>query len=262
MVITLPVLLSMVIAVITVSPTELGTWNNILSCAVPRFRDLVEGNGGTPKNGAMHIIGAHAFLLSATTHTLRVLDIAAGDNPVIVASLTLPEGVTSLSAKVTAVSGNTISATTSWGAMNINWSVNVLSSTNIVRKFGSVSPLAEIKVGDILSFTGTVTSGTNTSIVIDAKVVKNWSVTKQNVRSKIEGTVKSVAGTVAPTTMVVTSNSKDYTVNVATNTSIVNDNWANTTLASFVVGNKVTAYGVVNDTTLSVAATVLRNESI
>jgi diphthamide biosynthesis methyltransferase len=62
--------------------------------------------------------------------------------------------------------------------------------------------------------------------------------------------------------MVVTSNSKDYTVNVATNTSIVNDNWANTTLASFVVGNKVTAYGVVNDTTLSVAATVLRNESI
>ncbi len=165
-------------------------------------------------------------------------------------------------AKVTAVSGNTISAATSWGAMNINWSVNVLSSTNIVRKFGSVSPLAEIKVGDILSFTGTVTSGTNTSIVVDAKVVKNWSVTKQNVRSKIEGTVKSVGGTVAPSTMIVTSNSKDYTVNVATNTSIVNDNWANTTLASFVVGNKVTAYGVVNDTTLSVAATVLRNESI
>jgi hypothetical protein len=49
----------------------------------------------------MHIIGAHAFLLSATTHTLRVLDIAAGDNPVIVASLTLPEGVTSLSANGT-----------------------------------------------------------------------------------------------------------------------------------------------------------------
>jgi hypothetical protein len=67
----------------------------------PGFRDLVEGNGGTPKNGAMHIIGAHAFLLSATTHTLRVLDIAAGDNPVIVASLTLPEGVTSLSANGT-----------------------------------------------------------------------------------------------------------------------------------------------------------------
>lgn len=165
-------------------------------------------------------------------------------------------------AKVTAVTGNMISATTAWGVMNLNWNVNVLSSTNIVRKFGSVSPLAEIKVGDMVSFTGTVASGTSSAIAVDAKVIKNWSATKQNVRSKIEGTVKSVAGTVAPTTMVVTSGNKDYTVNVATNTSVVNDSWSATTLASFVVGNKVTAYGVVNDTTLSVSATVLRNESI
>ncbi|MEK7588998.1 MAG: hypothetical protein AAB438_04265 [Patescibacteria group bacterium] len=165
-------------------------------------------------------------------------------------------------AKVTAVSGNMITATTAWGAMNLNWNVNVLSSTNFVRKFGSSSSISEVKVGDMLSFNGVVTSGTSSAIVVDAKVIKNWSVTKQNVRSKIEGSVKSVAGTTAPTTIVVTSGNKDYTVNVATNTSIVNDSWMASSLASFVVGNKVTAYGVVNDTTLSVNATVLRNESI
>ncbi|MDQ3075893.1 MAG: hypothetical protein M3Q34_02095 [bacterium] len=165
-------------------------------------------------------------------------------------------------AKVTAVSGNMISATTAWGAMNLNWNVNVLSSTNFVRKHGTTSSIAEVKVGDMISFTGKVTSGTSSAIVVDAKVIKNWSVTKQNVRSKIEGTVKSIAGTAAPTTLVLTKDSKDYTVNVATNTSIVNDDWVATTLSSFVVGNKVTAYGVVNDTTLSVVATVLRNESI
>jgi len=165
-------------------------------------------------------------------------------------------------AKVTAVSGNTISATTAWGAMNLNWNLNVLSSTNIVRKFGSVSPLSEIKVGDMLSFNGTVVSGTSTAIVVDAKVIKNWSVTKQNVRSKIEGTVKSLSGATLPATLVVTAEGKDYTVSVSNTTSVVNDAWAPVTLPSFVVGNKVTAYGVVNDTTLTVNATVVRNESI
>jgi len=165
-------------------------------------------------------------------------------------------------AKVSGVSGNTITATTAWGAMNLNWNVNVLSSTNIVRKFGSVSPLSEIKTGDIISFTGTVSSGTNSAMVVDAKVIKNWSITKQNVRSKIEGTVKSVSGSTLPASIVVTAEGKDYTVSVSSATSVVNDAWASVSLSSFVVGNKVTAYGVVNDSTLSVAATVLRNESI
>lgn len=165
-------------------------------------------------------------------------------------------------AKVTAVSGNVISATTAWGAMNLNWTVNVTSSTKFVRKFNGAGVIADVKVGDMLSFNGEVAGGTATAITVDAKVVKNWSVVKQNVRSKIEGAVKSVASGTAPTTLVVTSEGQDYTVSVATTTSVVNDAWAPVTLSTFVVGNKVTAYGVVDTTAKTVAATVLKNESI
>src|SRR5258708_6954108 len=57
-------------------------------------------------------------------------------------------------AKVTAISGNTISATTSLGAFSLNWQVNVSSDVKLVRKSGGVSSVSEIYVGAIVSVRG------------------------------------------------------------------------------------------------------------
>lgn len=165
-------------------------------------------------------------------------------------------------AKVTAVSGNMISATTAWGAMNLNWNINVVSNTSFVRKSGSAGTAADVKTGDIVSFSGTVTGGVSNGINVDAKTIKDWSMVKQNIRSKIEGTIKSVSGTTVPTNIVVTSEGKDYSTYVGATTSLVNDSWAPVTLSTFVVGNKVTAYGIVDVASATVTATVLKNESI
>ncbi len=163
-------------------------------------------------------------------------------------------------AKVTSVSGSTVNATTSWGALSLNWTVNTTSSTNMLRRNGGKMALADIVVGDFVSFSGTATASSSNSVTVNATALKNWSLTNVKTRSSIEGSVKSVASASVPTTMVVTTeNNKDYTVSLSANTSLVNNAWLATPLASFAVAQKVNVYGAVNDSTLTVnPTTVLR----
>ncbi len=243
-------------------------------------------------------------------------------------------------AKVTAVSGNTVNAVTAWDAVSLSWGVNVLPDTEINRRFGGRSSVSEISVGDFISFQGALLYTSAFPIMVNAKVIKNWSVQKKNasfngkvksvdsVNSKfvlsseraeitvmvstttlfkkgdgtgvfsdvavggrvlakglynsqlmqlsadevkiyspeaipttVEGIIKSIAGTTLPASMVVTSDGKDYTVNIATDTSVLNKRWLRATLASFAPGNKVRVYGTVN-AGLIVDATVIRNVSL
>jgi hypothetical protein len=248
-------------------------------------------------------------------------------------------------AKVTGVSGSVVTATTAWGTAIASWTINTSSTTQLVRRYGgNMSSLSEITVGDFVSFSGTIASGATSPFVVDAKVLKDWSIQKKNAtfegtvgtvnsagnsfvlvsnnrgnitinvatgttikkdnttgvfadivtglkvtatglynnltsvldastvkvrtntptpesRTTVEGSLSSIAGTTAPTTFVVNSHGVDYTVSVATTTSVLNKNWLTATLSQFVVGNTVRVYGVVHaDHTID--ATVIRNTSL
>jgi hypothetical protein len=164
-------------------------------------------------------------------------------------------------AKVTSVVGNTINAYTSWSSVNLNWAVNVPANSPIIRRFGGNGAISEVSVGDFISFQGNLVTTSASPIVVNATTVKDWSIQKNvTVRTTIEGQLKSIVGTVAPTSMVVTSGNTDYTVNIATDTSILNSLWAKTVLSSFKVGDKIRAYGGV--TNFNMNATVVRNASL
>lgn len=88
-------------------------------------------------------------------------------------------------AKVTNVSGSTVTAQTIWGASSITWTVRTDSDTNFLRKSGTNAGIADIAVGDYVSFSGMLSSGS--AFTVDADVVKNWSLSEN--RTAITGTV-------------------------------------------------------------------------
>jgi hypothetical protein len=81
------------------------------------------------------------------------------------------------------------------------------------------------------------------------------------VRTTIEGKISSIEGTTLPTTMVVKTEEKVYTVNIATNTSVLNESWLRAVLSSFNVGDKIRVYGTVHSD-LTMDATVVRDTSL
>lgn len=244
-------------------------------------------------------------------------------------------------AKVTVISGNTVNATTSWGVANLSWSVNVLSDTKMIKRSGSRSLISEISVGDLINFQGNLLTTSASPIVVNATMIKNWSLPKKNssfngtvksvdatnlkftlgsdkngditvvtssstkfekregvgaftdivvgakvlakgfydsqlkqltaseikvyvpevVRTNIDGKIKSLPGVTAPTSMVITSGDKDYTVNIATDTSILKSSWLKVALSALKVGDKVKVYGVVNSN-MTIDATIVRDANL
>ena len=163
-------------------------------------------------------------------------------------------------AKVTAINGNAISATTSWGNALLTWTVNVDGNTEFIPRSGGAVNLGEVAVGDTVSFQGQLATASG-GLVVNAKVVKDWSiVAAQNQPRVFEGTLKSLAGTTVPTSMVLTVGNVDYTVNIAANISVLNNLWLTTSLANFRVGDRVRVYGALSGTTIN--ASVVRDTSI
>lgn len=166
-------------------------------------------------------------------------------------------------AKVSSVSGSTINATTSFGAYGVAWSVKTTNDTKLISRFKGNISLADVKVGDYISFQGSLDT-TAVQPTVNAMLVKDWSVQNNvNIERKIfQGTLQSIAGTVVPTTFVLKVGNANYTVNVPANISILNKNWLQVSLANFQVGDMIRVYGAVqanNDTTID--ATVIRNIS-
>jgi hypothetical protein len=146
-------------------------------------------------------------------------------------------------AKVTAVSGSTITAVTTAGASTLTWTVTTDGSTSFITSSGSGSSLGTISVGDIVSFAGAL-SGSGLSV--KATAVKDWTV-GANERS-IVGTVQSVNSTGNSLTI---TNGKDngndnkkVTTIQFTNSTVVSG--TGTTFGSIVAGDKVKATGTVN----------------
>ena len=148
-------------------------------------------------------------------------------------------------AKVTGVSGSTITAQTIWDASSITWTVRTDSETNFIQKSGSDSDLGDISEGDYVSFSGALASGS--SFTVTADVVKNWSLAEN--RLSLAGTVTDVddssfnLSTIARGNVTVRVNSDtDYTGNLEA-------------LGDVDVDAKVVAYGSYDPATKVLTAT-------
>ena len=157
-------------------------------------------------------------------------------------------------AKVTAISGSTITAVTTAGASTLTWTVTTDGSTSFVTSTGSGSSLAQISVGDTISFAGAL-SGTGLSV--KATAVKDWTL-GANERS-IVGTVQSVNS--ANSSLTITNgkdngnDNKKVTTIQFTGSTVISG--TGTTFGSIVAGDKVKATGTVNaDGTILTATSV------
>ena len=166
-------------------------------------------------------------------------------------------------ATVTSVGSSTLVAQNSFGSTTLTWTVNTNSSTKFVDKGGKNYPLANIAVGDVISFVGTLNAGSN-SLTVTATQVKDWSKSAKIFEKHVfEGSLLSAIGTTTlPTTMSLKVGNTTYTVQIGAGVPILSKNWATTNLGTFMVGDSVRVYGSVQPANLSVIdAVVVRNAS-
>lgn len=155
-------------------------------------------------------------------------------------------------AKVTAVSGNTVSATTAWSSTSIAWTVATDGSTEFVRRSSGQSGVSEITVGDYISFNGDLVA-TGSGFTVNASVLKNWS-TQQKKSASFIGKVLSL-GT---NSFVLTAEEHgNVTVGVTSTTSFTKGD-SNAAFGDIHVGDKVLASGIFNNALLTLEATKIK----
>ncbi|MDO8664304.1 MAG: hypothetical protein Q7K44_02020 [Candidatus Liptonbacteria bacterium] len=131
-----------------------------------------------------------------------------------------------------------------------------VSDTAKITKGNVAGVFADITVGAKVTASGLYNTE---SKILEADTVKIHLPTA--IRTTLEGKIKSITGTAPPTTLVVTSKDKDYTVNVSVDTSVLNALWLASNLSAYHVGDGARVYGTVN-ADLTVDATVIRNVNI
>ena len=150
-------------------------------------------------------------------------------------------------AKVTDVSGSTITAQTMWDASSITWTVRTDGDTDFLRKNGSTVGIDAVAEGDYVSFSGSLMSGS--SFTIDADVVKNWSLEES--RTMVAGTISDLD---ADSFTLATAARGEVTVRVNADTDYTGNIDA---FADLAVDAKAVAYGSYNpDTKVLTASSV------
>lgn len=137
-------------------------------------------------------------------------------------------------AKITAINGAMITAGNAWGSSTMTWNVDT-TTAKMLRRYDGSSSVSEMKVGDYISFNGTLDT-TVSNFTVRATTIKDWSVQVKN--SSFDGTIKSIDATAM--SFVLTSNNRgDITVTTDANTKIMR---GDTTIAvsGLMVGDKVT----------------------
>jgi hypothetical protein len=168
-------------------------------------------------------------------------------------------------AKITSIGSTTINATQTWGSYSLPWVINILPTTNLVPKVGNDVQLADMKVGDYISFSGALDQSQGTGTV-NAKVVKDFSL--QNVKRLLEkrvfeGTIGTTTGSTTPSTFTYTAGNKSYTVQVAANTTLLSNSWNPISFSQLKSNDKVRVYGALEVADLSkLDAYVVRDTSI
>ncbi len=136
-----------------------------------------------------------------------------------------------------------------------NITVAVTSSTTIMKE-NSVGTFADITAGLKVTVKGMWNASTNQLEADSVKVHLAGAV-----RTTLEGRIKTLPGTVLPTTMTITVGQVDYKVNIDSDTSVLNSLWLRLPLGAMRIGDDIRVYGTVN-VGATVDATVVRDTSL
>lgn len=156
----------------------------------------------------------------------------------------------------------------SWGG---NWTVKISSDTKIYPKANATSTLSGFEKGDFVGVIGQVTETEN--FTVNAETVRNWTMKEKVKAGEQEGKKEAkeakkegaklfvgVAGTVASSSLILTSQEKTYTVHLTSSTKILNKNWLKINLSQIQLGDKVRIYGTASST--DIQAEVVRDISL
>lgn len=154
-------------------------------------------------------------------------------------------------AKVTAVSGTTITAETLFAGSSISWVVDASATPKVIRRYGGNSSVSEIAIGDFISFNGTLSA--TGAWNVKATSLKDWSIQVKN--SSFSGTISSITGT---SFVLGTESGKSVTVNTDVNTKITHGDQT-VAFSSLVVGDKVVkTEGLYNNNTSTLQAKTVK----
>ena len=158
-------------------------------------------------------------------------------------------------ATVTAVSGNTVTATTAWGSANVTWTLKT-DNAEFLRMKGS-GERSDVVSGHMISFAGTLDQATG-AFTVNAQVVKDWSVANE---STIKGSVSSIA--TSTSSFVLSTKDGAVTVSTTGSTTIALENGSNAAFGDIFVNREAKVTGAYNAGAKTMAAhkIVLGNSS-
>lgn len=117
---------------------------------------------------------------SKTTEVRSGTSVAIGNNG----------GVLVRGAEVTAVSGSTVTARTTWGDTSVSWTVQTDGDTDFIDLGGDGSALADVNVGETISFSGYIDTDDG-AFSVDADVLRNWSEGEKHDSRSVNAEVKA-----------------------------------------------------------------------
>lgn len=115
--------------------------------------------------------------------------------------------------------------------------VNILSSTKIIRHYWGKSTVNEISIGDKVNVYGTFKDDAHT--IMDARLIRDLSIMKRH--AVFLGTVSSISGS---TIVIATQNRGNQTVTVSTPTKFVNRKEQPIVLSDIKVGQRIRVKGM------------------
>lgn len=130
-----------------------------------------------------------------------------------------------------------------------------VNDQTVFTKGRSTTTFSALKSGDMATVNGTWDKTANT---LQARHVK---IRIEDRRVFEGGRLKTAyTGSGVPASIVVTFGRFDYTVNVSSDTAVLNSSWARVPLSSFKVGDHIRVYGAADGTTID--ATVVRDVNL
>ncbi len=143
-------------------------------------------------------------------------------------------------AKVTSVSGTQVNANTSLGSSVLGWVVKTDSNTDFSANKGGAEGIANIAVGDTISFRGTIDQSV-AGLTVNAKQIKDW--TSVQTKASLSGVVSSINTTLASFT--ITHKNGTTTVQTSSSTNFTEDG-DNASFSEIVLNAKVKLQGLLN----------------
>ncbi len=136
--------------------------------------------------------------------------------------------------------------------------VTVVAGTSTIIKGVRTIVAAQLVKGDkVLSVMGSYDYTTNT---LSANAITVYQDKSVFVPRAFAGTVRSIAGTTLPTSMIIDTANASYTVYLAADAQVLSSSRAATTLSRFAAGDKVRIFGGIRQTNLAeIDATIIRN---